>query len=68
MTTFPTSRSHAEDCDAADPLAGFRECVAPDDPSLIYLDGNSPGMLPLATRQIVNSDHQALSPKPARVT
>src|SRR5215469_1521215 len=49
--TFPGDRSFAEGCDAADPLAGFRGRFARDDPSLIYLDGNSLGMLPLATAE-----------------
>jgi len=44
-------RSFAEECDATDPLASFRERFARDDPSLIYLDGNSLGMLPLATAE-----------------
>jgi kynureninase len=35
--------------DAADPLGSFRGRFAWHDPSLIYLDGNSLGMLPLAT-------------------
>jgi kynureninase len=51
MTTYPTGRSFAEECDAADPLAGFRQRFAIDDASLIYLDGNSLGMLPLATAE-----------------
>jgi kynureninase len=51
VTTFPGDRSFAEGCDAADPLASFRERFACDDPSLIYLDGNSLGMLPLATAE-----------------
>ncbi|HXD64554.1 MAG TPA: aminotransferase class V-fold PLP-dependent enzyme, partial [Solirubrobacteraceae bacterium] len=42
-------RAYAEELDAADPLAGFRERFALDDPSLIYLNGNSLGALPLAT-------------------
>ena len=49
MTTFSGDRSYAEECDAADPLASFRERFAFGDPSLIYLDGNSLGRLPLAT-------------------
>jgi kynureninase len=51
VTTFRADRSFAEECDAADPLASFRERFARDDPSLIYLDGNSLGMLPLATAE-----------------
>jgi kynureninase len=42
-------RSAAAERDACDPLAAFRDRFACDDPSLIYLDGNSLGMLPLAT-------------------
>ena len=48
------SRREAEQLDAADPLAGFRERFAHGDPSLIYLDGNSLGMLPLATVERIN--------------
>jgi kynureninase len=44
-------RAHAERLDAADPLAGFRERFVIDDPDLLYLDGNSLGRLPLATRE-----------------
>jgi kynureninase len=47
----PVDRAYAEECDAADPLAGFRERFVHDDPGLIYLDGNSLGMLPLATAE-----------------
>jgi len=47
--TTSTDRSYAEQRDAMDPLAGFRDRFAWNDPSLIYLDGNSLGMLPLAT-------------------
>lgn len=43
-------RSYAEELDAADPLAGFRDRFVRDDPSLIYLDGNSLGPLARATR------------------
>jgi kynureninase len=44
------TREHALALDAADPLAGFRDRFADDDPQRIYLDGNSLGRLPLATR------------------
>jgi kynureninase len=44
------SRAAAEAADAADPLAGFRERFVLDDPDRIYLDGNSLGRLPGATR------------------
>jgi kynureninase len=42
-------RAYAGELDAADPLAGFRPRFALDDPSLVYLNGNSLGALPLAT-------------------
>jgi kynureninase len=51
VTTLHTERSFAQDCDAADPLASFRDRFACDDQSLIYLDGNSLGRLPLATAE-----------------
>jgi kynureninase len=44
------SIDRAKELDAADPLAGFRERFVFDDPSLIYLNGNSLGALPLATK------------------
>ena len=50
MATFPVDRDYAEELDSADPLAGFRDRFVRDDPSLIYLDGNSLGPLPRATR------------------
>jgi kynureninase len=46
-----TERSGAEELDAVDPLAGFRGRFVRPDPSLIYLDGNSLGMLPEVTAQ-----------------
>jgi kynureninase len=46
-----TDRAGAEELDAVDPLAGFRGRFVRADPSLIYLDGNSLGMLPEVTAQ-----------------
>ena len=43
-------RAVAEEMDRADPLASFRERFVIDDEALIYLDGNSLGRLPVATR------------------
>jgi kynureninase len=44
----PTGRADAERLDAGDPLAAFRNRFHRPDPDLIYLDGNSLGMLPVA--------------------
>jgi kynureninase len=49
MPQVSLERSYAEELDAADPLGRFRERFALGDPSLIYLNGNSLGALPLAT-------------------
>ncbi|HEX2412559.1 MAG TPA: kynureninase [Solirubrobacteraceae bacterium] len=46
----PLSREHALARDAEDPLAGFRDRFVNADPQRIYLDGNSLGRLPVATR------------------
>jgi kynureninase len=46
-----TDREAAERLDAQDPLARFRDRFVFDDPETIYLDGNSLGRLPLATRE-----------------
>ena len=43
-------RTRAEQLDAEDPLASFRERFVIADPETIYLDGNSLGRLPSATR------------------
>jgi kynureninase len=50
VTSFSPDRSHAQELDAADPLADFRERFAWPQERLIYLDGNSLGPLPLATQ------------------
>jgi kynureninase len=56
VTGLPTDRSYAQECDAADPLAPFRQrFVQPAGPPLIYLDGNSLGMLPLATAERITN-------------
>jgi kynureninase len=43
-------RDEAAALDGRDPLAGFRERFVVTDPERIYLDGNSLGRLPVATR------------------
>lgn len=48
--TLPTDDAYADALDRADPLAGWRERFVIADPDLIYLDGNSLGRLPVATR------------------
>ncbi len=45
------SRSEAEQLDRDDPLAAFRGRFVVADPELVYLDGNSLGRLPVATRE-----------------
>ena len=45
-----TARGRALALDAADPLASFRDRVVVADEDLLYLDGNSLGRLPHATR------------------
>ena len=47
------ARSDAEALDRVDPLAHYRDEFVIEDESLIYLDGNSLGMLPRATRDRV---------------
>src|SRR5258707_11647891 len=44
--TLPHSLQHAQDLDAQDALAHYRAEFVLDDPSLIYLDGNSLGRMP----------------------
>ncbi|WP_338090883.1 kynureninase [Planosporangium thailandense] len=43
--------SRAEELDAGDPLAPYRDRFVIDEPDLVYFDGNSLGRLPVATRQ-----------------
>jgi kynureninase len=50
-----SERDRAARLDAEDPLAGFRERFVVEDPELIYLDGNSLGRLPRATRDRTNA-------------
>jgi len=50
VTSSRVDRKFAEEMDAADPLAGFRDRFVRNDESLIYLDGNSLGPLPLITQ------------------
>lgn len=50
-----TERSTAELLDSQDPLASYREEFFHPDPDQCYLDGNSLGKLPLATRDSVAS-------------
>ncbi|MDP9073620.1 MAG: aminotransferase class V-fold PLP-dependent enzyme, partial [Actinomycetota bacterium] len=51
----PIERRRAEECDAADPLAGFHDRFVIDDPDLIYLCGNSLGRLPKATAEQIQA-------------
>ena len=51
MTSNPADRAYAEQQDAADPLAGFRDRFVSSPEALIYLDGNSLGPLAKSTRQ-----------------
>ena len=49
-----TSRKTAEDLDAKDPLAKYKDQFVIKDPEVCYLDGNSLGRMPKATKQAVN--------------
>jgi len=49
MSQAQLERGYAEELDAADPLARFRDRFAFGDPSVVYLNGNSLGALPRAT-------------------
>jgi len=54
------SRERAEGLDAADPLAHYAKAFVQPDEDLIYLDGNSLGMLPLSARDRLHEfvDHE----------
>lgn len=47
-----TDPTYAEQLDAQDPLAHFRDQFVIDDPDLIYLDGNSLGRMPQKSRAL----------------
>jgi kynureninase len=51
---FEYTRDEAARLDAEDSLAAFRGRFVIDDPSLIYLDGNSLGRLPAAAADVVS--------------
>jgi kynureninase len=53
-TAVTVNRAVAEGMDAADPLRGLRRLFFRADPQLIYLDGNSLGPLPAATRDYLD--------------
>jgi kynureninase len=54
-----TDRARAVSLDAGDPLADVVERFHVADPSLVYLDGNSLGRLPLATVQRLSRTTEA---------
>jgi kynureninase len=51
MKNFSSSLDFAQQLDYQDPLASYREQFVFNDPDLIYLDGNSLGMMPKAARE-----------------
>ena len=51
MTNFSPSLDFAQQLDSQDPLASYREQFVITDPNLIYLDGNSLGMMPKVAQE-----------------
>src|SRR6185436_3110499 len=51
MENFSASPDFAKQLDSQDPLASYREQFVINDPDLIYLDGNSLGMMPKVAQQ-----------------
>jgi len=60
MTTDIMQASYAQMLDQQDELAEFRSRFIIDDPSLIYLDGNSLGRLPIKTAEQLQQTVQIL--------
>jgi kynureninase len=60
MNFQSTDRELAQDLDAQNPLAAFRDQFVISDPNLIYLDGNSLGRLPKQTAELMQDvvEHQ----------
>lgn len=55
MATFSSSPNFARELDSQDSLASFREHFVINDPDLIYLDGNSLGMMPKIAQERAQS-------------
>ncbi len=51
MTNFSPSLEFAQQLDSQDPLAPYRDQFVITDPDLIYLDGNSLGMMPKVAQE-----------------
>jgi len=54
MTTFSPSLDFAQQLDSQDPLASYRDQFIINDHDLIYLDGNSLGMMPKVAQERAN--------------
>ncbi|HSG41628.1 MAG TPA: kynureninase [Anaerolineales bacterium] len=53
MTNFSPTLDFAQQLDQQDPLASYREQFVITDPNLVYLDGNSLGMMPKVAQERV---------------